>query len=84
MDESALLDALASEHVAAAHLDVFGTEPLPADNPLWDAPNLLITPHMADSVSDWETRFAMFFADNLDLWLDGKPLMKIVDPSRGY
>ncbi len=84
MDESALLDALASDHVAAAHLDVFATEPLPADDPLWDAPNLLITPHVADSVTDWETRFAMFFADNLDLWLEGKPLMKVVSTTRGY
>ena len=84
MDESALLQALASGQVAGAHLDVFASEPLPADSPLWEAPNLVITPHVTDSVSDWETRFALFFADNLQRWLAGETLMKIVDPERGY
>jgi len=84
MDEAALLDALNSGQVAGAHVDVFATEPLPADSPLWDAPNLVITPHMMDSVSDWESRFAQFFADNLQRWLAGEPLLKVVDPERGY
>ncbi len=84
MDEAALLEALTSGHVAGAHLDVFASEPLPADSPLWTAENLVITPHVTDSVSDWETRFALFFADNLQRWLAGETLMKIVDPGRGY
>ena len=84
MDEDALLAALHEGRVAAAHLDVFAREPLPADSALWDAPNLVITPHMADAVSDWETRFAQFFADNLERWLAGEPLLNEVDPARGY
>lgn len=84
MDETALLDALASGQVRAAHMDVFAAEPLCTDSPLWDAQNLVITPHMMDSVSDWETRFALFFADNLQRWLAGQTLLKVVDPSRGY
>jgi len=84
MDESALLQALVSGQVAGAHLDVFASEPLPADSPLWDAQNLVITPHVTDSVSDWETRFALFFADNLQRWLAGETLKKIVDPDQGY
>jgi phosphoglycerate dehydrogenase-like enzyme len=84
MDEQALLAALADGRVAAAHLDVFETEPLPPDSPLWDTPNLVITPHMADAVSDWETRFAQFFADNLQRWMDGEALLNQVDPARGY
>jgi len=84
MDEDALLAALREGRVAGAHLDVFATEPLPADSALWDAPNLVITPHMADAVSDWETRFAQFFADNLQRWLAGQPLLNPVDPARGY
>jgi phosphoglycerate dehydrogenase-like enzyme len=84
MDEDALRAALADGTVAAAHLDVFASEPLPADSPLWDTPNLVITPHMADSVSDFEERFAMFFADNLERWLAGQPLLNGVDPERGY
>ncbi len=84
MDESALLEALADGRVAGAHLDVFASEPLSADSSLWAAENLVITPHVTDSVSDWETRFALFFADNLQRWLAGETLMKIVDPGRGY
>lgn len=50
LDESALLDALASGQVAGATLDVFRTEPLPDDNPLWDHPNVLVTPHLASLI----------------------------------
>jgi phosphoglycerate dehydrogenase-like enzyme len=77
--ESALIDGLCSGHLRAAYLDVFDTEPLLADSPLWHIENLFITPHMADSVSDWARRFAMFFADNLDRWLAGKPLLNVVE-----
>lgn len=77
--ESALIDGLRSGHLRAAYLDVFSTEPLPADSPLWHIDNLFITPHMADSVSDWARRFAVFFADNLDRWLVGKPLVNVVE-----
>ncbi len=84
MDENALIQALESGHVAGAHLDVFAEEPLPEDNPLWDVDNLVITPHVSDSVTDWETRFALFFADNLEHWLAGEPLMKVIDSDRGY
>jgi len=84
MDEEALLAALEDGTVAAAHVDVFETEPLPKDSPLWQAPNLVITPHMADSVSDYEERFAHFFADNLERWLAGETPLNVVDPARGY
>ncbi len=77
--ESALIDGLRSGHLRAAYLDVFDTEPLPADSPLWHIDNLFITPHMADSVSDWPRRFAIFFADNLDRWLADKPLLNVVE-----
>lgn len=79
VEESALIDGLRSGHLRAAYLDVFDTEPLPADHPLWDIDNLFITPHMADSVSDWAKRFAIFFADNLDRWLANKPLQNVVE-----
>ncbi len=84
MNESALLDALRDGRVAGAHLDVFAREPLPADDPLWGAPNLVITPHCADSVTDYTRYFAMFFAENLARWLAGEPLHNRVDPSAGY
>jgi phosphoglycerate dehydrogenase-like enzyme len=84
VDEDALLEALRDGTVGAAHCDVFESEPLPKDSPLWDAPNLVITPHMADTVSDYGVRFAAFFADNLERWLEGEPLHNVVDPKRGY
>ena len=84
VNENALLEALLDGTLGAAHCDVFESEPLPPDSPLWDAPNLVITPHMADTVADYGVRFASFFADNLQRWLAGEPLQNIVDPDRGY
>jgi phosphoglycerate dehydrogenase-like enzyme len=84
MDEDALREALADGTLAAAYLDVFATEPLPADSALWDTPNLVLTPHISDTVADYQERFADFFADNLDRWLKGQPLANVVDPTRGY
>lgn len=84
MDEDALLVAMRSGTVAAAYLDVFATEPLPVDSPLWDIPGLVLTPHISDTVSDYRERFAAFFADNLERWLKGEALHNVVDPARGY
>ena len=80
VDENALCDALDCAHVAGAYLDVFETEPLPKDSPLWQKPNVLLTPHAADAVSDWPVRFADYFADNLQRWCDGEPLHNVVTP----
>jgi phosphoglycerate dehydrogenase-like enzyme len=76
--EDALLAALRSGHLRGAYLDVFRTEPLPAGNPLWTAPNLLISPHAADGVEDWEARFAALFAENLANWRAGRALRNVV------
>jgi phosphoglycerate dehydrogenase-like enzyme len=84
MVEGALHDALRDGRVRGAFVDVFEQEPLPPDSPLWDAPNLFISPHMADTVSDYEQRFTDFFADNLQRWLDGEALHNVVDPIAGY
>ncbi|MEM7292744.1 MAG: NAD(P)-dependent oxidoreductase, partial [Pseudomonadota bacterium] len=84
VDEDALLQALQSGHLNGAYSDVFATEPLPADSPLWDAPNLIISPHVSDSIANWEVRYVDFFAINLQRWLDGQKLLNIVDGSLGY
>lgn len=78
VDTGALLDGLRSGGLAGAYLDVFEEEPLPAEHPLWRMDNVLITPHAADQVQDWPRRFAAFFADNLERWLDGRPLLNQV------
>ena len=84
VDEPALAAALREKKIGGGALDVFPKEPLPADSPLWDVPNLLITPHTA-ALTDklWERHYALF-SENLHRYLDGKPLLAIVDKRKGY
>lgn len=81
VDERALIRALENGLLSAAYLDVFEEEPLPAESPLWGFANVLITPHIADSISDWPERFASFFGDNLERRIAGQPLMNLVGSS---
>ena len=84
VDEAALLEAVTRGRIGGATLDVFDTEPLPADHPLWDAPNVTITAHMsADAVGRREALAAQF-ADNARRWLAGEPLLNVVDKKLGY
>ena len=80
LDEAALVDALRSGRLGGAFLDVFETEPLPAESPLWAMRNVLITPHASDNIVGWPRRFAALFADNLDRWREGEPLLNPVTP----
>ncbi|WP_398466488.1 D-2-hydroxyacid dehydrogenase [Tardiphaga sp.] len=82
--EDALIAALHTGHLSGAVLDVTRTEPLPASSPLWDSPNLLITPHTSSEFEGWQARAAMMFADNLDRWLRGETLRNRVYSDRGY
>jgi len=79
IDEAAVTAALADGRLGGAYLDVFETEPLPADSPLWRLENVILTPHVADAVPDWPARFAHFFADNLERWRAGDPLENLVE-----
>ena len=84
VDEAALIDALEREHLGAAILDVARTEPLPPDDPLWDAPNIYISPHSSASQDRYlETLFDLF-ADNLGRYARGDDLRNVVDLSAGY
>ncbi|MEI8238418.1 MAG: D-2-hydroxyacid dehydrogenase [Actinomycetota bacterium] len=74
IDESALIEALRSGQLGGAALDVFVTEPLPDDNPLWNMPNVIVTPHSAGATPLAAQRAADIFADNLDRWVHGMPL----------
>ncbi len=84
VDEAALVDALRRGALRGAALDVFATEPLPAESPLLELPNVLATPH-AGSVSPrfWE-RQSDLMADNLGRYLRGEELVNLVDRKRGY
>lgn len=84
VDEAALLDALQSGKVSCAILDVFDKEPLPAGHPFWTHDNVVMSPHMADYVPDWQGRMFDAFLDNLDRFRRGETLANIVDPARGY
>jgi len=78
-----LLAALKSGRLAGAGLDVTDPEPLPADHPLWQEPNVIITPHVAGFGGSrrWH---AMLVRENLRRYLAGESLLNVVDPERGY
>ena len=84
VDEPALIDALRDRRIAGAVLDVFATEPLPQDSPLWALDNVLVTPHAAALSARENERIVELFADNLHRYLDGQPLRKVVEPGVYY
>lgn len=84
VNEADLVVALREGRIAGAILDVFGEEPLPQESPLWTLENAWITPHVSDSIADWERPMCELFCDNLARFIAGKPLENVVDPNRGY
>ncbi len=84
IDEPALVRALERGEIAGAGLDVFETEPLPESSPLWDMPNVLITPHVSGDLIDNRIRAGRFFADNLRRYVAGEPLINVVDSELQY
>lgn len=82
--EPALIDALRTGQLGGAALDVARNEPLPADDPLWDAPNLYLSGHCASSGDRFYANLYQLFADNVRRYLAGDPLRNEVDPSKGY
>jgi phosphoglycerate dehydrogenase-like enzyme len=84
VDEPALIDALRERRIAGAVLDVFATEPLPEDSPLWALPNVLVTPHAAALSARENERIVQLFVDNLRRYLDGRPLRNVVEPGVFY
>lgn len=84
VDEDALLDALRNKRIAGAALDVFEAEPLPADDPLWKQPNLVISPHVSGMTPEYDRRAADLFIENLRRYLARKDLLNEVGLDRGY
>ena len=78
IDEKAMIAALQANKIYGAGLDVMATEPLPPDNPLWDMPNVVMTPHSAGAGGDKTDPIVNIISDNLMLFKDGKPLNKLV------
>ncbi|HVW42541.1 MAG TPA: D-2-hydroxyacid dehydrogenase [Amycolatopsis sp.] len=79
-----LVRALRDGRIAGAALDVFDTEPLPFDHPLWTMDNVLISPHMSGDVVGWRDTLVEVFADNFQRWQTGRPLRNVVDKQLGY
>jgi phosphoglycerate dehydrogenase-like enzyme len=84
VDHAALIAALRERKIAGAALDVFPEEPLPADNPLWKLPNVIITPHISGFSPHYDERAVELFSENLRRYLAGLPLYNQIDPGRGY
>lgn len=84
IDEEALVAALQRGQVGLAVLDVFATEPLPQNSPLWTLPNAIVSPHTAANSPKEERLIAELFAENARLFLDGLPLHNVVDTVEFY
>jgi phosphoglycerate dehydrogenase-like enzyme len=83
-DEADLVRALSEKQIAGAALDVFHTEPLPSNHPLWYLDNVFISPHTAGLTPHYSNRAAILFEENLRRYLSGDPLYNVVDKERGY
>ena len=84
IDEKALIEALSSGKLAGAALDVFEQEPLPPESPLWGLENVIISPHVSGASVNYHNKAANLFIENLHRFLEGQPLMNVVNQARGY
>jgi len=84
IDEPALVRALEKGWLAGAGLDVFEQEPLPEESPLWDMPNVFLLPHQGSDTFRYMDRGIDLIRENLRRYVEGTPLLNVVDPSRGY
>jgi phosphoglycerate dehydrogenase-like enzyme len=84
IDESALVEALEKGDIAGAGLDVFEVEPLSASSPLWKLDNVILSPHIAGFTPHYDKRAIDLFTRNLRRYLEGRPLINLVDSEAGY
>ncbi|MGE5360818.1 MAG: NAD(P)-dependent oxidoreductase, partial [Bacteroidales bacterium] len=82
--EAELVDALKKQTIGGAGLDVFEHEPLDPASPLWDLPNVLVTPHTSGFFERYWEAASDLFADNLRRWDRGEALRNVVDKKAGY
>ena len=85
VDEGALVEALREGHLSGAALDVFEVEPLPRESPLWELDNVIISPHSTDNLPGLTNRLQTdLFCENLRRYLDGEPLINVLDKKLLY
>ena len=86
VDQAALVRLMKGGHLSGAALDVFTEEPIPKEDPVWDCPRLLVTPHVAGNMTLGYTldRIVELFLENFDRYCDGRPLMRVVGREKGY
>src|SRR5262249_17182334 len=84
VDETALAGALADHRIAGAAIDVFTEEPPPAGHPFYRLDNVIVSPHVSGFLASYDERCCELFAENLQRYLDGRPLFNLVDRAKGY
>ncbi|MBI3261832.1 MAG: D-2-hydroxyacid dehydrogenase, partial [Acidobacteria bacterium] len=84
VNEPELTAALQAGTIAGAGLDVFAEEPLDPASPLWDLPNVIITPHTSGFNSEYWPNLINFFTENMKRFERGDPLMNVIDKQAGY
>ncbi|HEV8698591.1 MAG TPA: D-2-hydroxyacid dehydrogenase [Candidatus Limnocylindrales bacterium] len=84
VDEAALIESLESGRLGGAALDVFATEPLPPDHPLWAMSNVIVSPHIGGDAPGWLEWFSRSFLDELERFIAGRPFNNVVDKRLGY
>lgn len=84
VDQPALTQAILDRRIAGAALDTFTEEPLPDNDPLWDDPAVLVSPHTSSRTTGWLDRLADQFCGKFDDWHAGRPLTGVIDKLKGY
>lgn len=84
VDESALIDALERGDIAGAGLDVFQSEPLPAQSPLWDMKNVIVSPHISGEYEGYDAVVADLFVENVRRYMADEPLLNVIDKKVGF
>jgi phosphoglycerate dehydrogenase-like enzyme len=84
VDQDALIHALQTDQIAGAGLDTTDPEPLPDDSPLWDLPNVVITPHMTPKLPDRTQRSIDVIVENIERYRRGEPLLNALTPRDRY
>jgi len=84
VDQGALVEALREGAIAGAAIDVYPVEPLPESSPLWELPNVILSPHVAGTSGQYLARAADLFAENLRRYVANEPLLNRYDAKRGY